>query len=169
MDFPPRAFTFTSKTQSHVYTHSRTHVAEAPKPLQGLVKALLFSMALLPATLHAQTTIELAVGNESGCDLKFYPYFREIGLACDPGELTAGEPCSIPDGQVTVCTFWVPEDHFICKYDFWNEADATQQHLIINFPCTQNEMNWIGLPICEEGQFVDVNMSDCEQIKFVEQ
>ena len=137
--------------------------------MQGLVKGLLISMVLLSAPLHAQTTLQLAVGNESGCDLKFYPYFDEIGQACEPGELIAGEPCFIPDGQVTVCTIEVPEDHFICKYDFWYEADATQQHLIINYPCTQNEMNWFGLNICTQFEDVDVNMSDCEQIKFVEQ
>jgi hypothetical protein len=112
--------------------------------------------------------LNLAVGNASGCNLKFYPYFLENGA--DPNDdPIPGEPCFIPNGEVTVCVVEVPEEHFVRMYHFWNEADENQQHLFINFPCTQNEMNWFGIEICETDFFVDVNMSDCEQIKFAKQ
>lgn len=152
------------RTRNHAITHSRTNSAEALKPLQGLVKALLL-MCLLACgpLLYAQTTQPLIFGNDSGCNLRVCPWIDDESGDCS--EPTYLDCWSVPNGSTLQTEFTIPAGSILCYYTAQEEGVYPTPILVL--PCG-DPIHGSGFLLCD-GEPVEWKMSDCGNIRILEE
>lgn len=116
----------------------------------------------------ARTQYNVTVGNRSGCDLKFTVYAALNGDPCSA--VTDLTSFFIANGSEPVCTFTIPANGTLCKYEFKKDGSPPgPMVLVIGDPCATGHVYINGLNLCSIISLVESERSDCENIRFVEQ
>lgn len=139
-----------------------------PLHIQRLASTLATTLMLMGAEAIAQTQYNVNVGNRSGCDLKFTVYAALNGDPCSAAtDLTS---FFIANGAEQVCTFTIPANDTLCKYEFKKDGSPPgPMVLTISDPCATGYGYIHDMNLCSIIGLVDSERSDCENIRFVEQ